>query len=53
MSFVSYEDGSHLKGKVDDWISDNEEDILEIVDIEYTQEGNVYVAIVSYIEREK
>lgn len=46
-------DGSSLKDKVDQWIGENEEDILEIVDIEYTQEGKVYFAIVTYIEREK
>lgn len=46
-------DGSSLRDKVDQWISENEEDILEMVDIEYTQEGTIYFAIVTYIEREK
>ena len=31
---------------------ENQENILEIIDIEYNQEGN-YLAIVSYLERGK
>lgn len=50
MYIVDY-DGSTLKEKVDQWIGENEESILEIVDIEYTQEGSIYFAIVTYIER--
>ncbi len=50
-SFVSYEDGSHLKEEVESWINNNEEDIVEIVNIEYNQEGNIYLAIVTYIEK--
>ncbi|HLR34509.1 MAG TPA: hypothetical protein VK071_04165 [Tissierellales bacterium] len=50
-SFVSYEDGAHLKEEVGSWIDDNEKDILEVVDIEYNREGNIYLAIVTYIER--
>lgn len=42
-----------IKDKVDHWIGENEENILEIVDIEYNQEGDIYFAIVSYFEREK
>ncbi|MBU5256405.1 hypothetical protein [Tissierella praeacuta] len=53
MYIVDYEDGSTVKGKVNEWIAENEENILEIVDIEYNQEGNLYFAIVSYLEREK
>lgn len=50
-SFVSYEEGSHLEEEVKDWINSNEENILEIVDIEYNQEGNIYIAIVTYREK--
>lgn len=50
MYIVDY-DGSTLRDKVNSWIIENEENILEIVDIEYTQEGSIYFAIVTYIER--
>lgn len=50
--YIADLDGSNLEEKVDEWIRENEEDILEIVDIEYTQEGSVYFAIVTYFERE-
>ncbi|MBU5425603.1 hypothetical protein KQI41_04180 [Tissierella pigra] len=53
MYIVDYKDGSAIKDKVDTWITENEENILEIVDIEYNQEGNVFFAIVTYIERAK
>lgn len=53
MYIVDYEDGFTLKEKVNEWINENEENILEIIDIEYNQEGNLYFAIVSYLERGK
>lgn len=53
MYIVDYQDGSTLREKVNEWIDENEENILEIVDIEYNQEGNLYFAIVSYLERSK
>lgn len=53
MYIVDYQDGSTLREKVNEWIEENEENILEIIDIEYNQEGNLYFAIVSYLEREK
>ncbi|WMM25495.1 hypothetical protein RBU61_02200 [Tissierella sp. MB52-C2] len=53
MYIVDYKDGSALKEKVNQWIDENEENILEIIDIEYNQEGNLYFSIVTYLEREK
>lgn len=52
VSMVDYYDGSSLEGKVNEWILENEDIILEIIDIEYTQHGNVYLAIVTYEERQ-
>lgn len=49
-AFVQYEDGSKLKEKVAEWIRENEEDILEIIDIEYTQRDSVYIATITYID---
>ncbi|NLK44787.1 MAG: hypothetical protein GX300_10390 [Tissierellia bacterium] len=53
MYIVDYGTGSSIKDKVDIWIGENEENILEIIDIEYTQEGDIYFAIVTYLERDK
>ena len=52
VSMVDYYDGSSLEGKVNEWILENEDIILEIIDIEYIQNGNVYLAIVTYEERQ-
>ncbi len=52
MYIVDYDDGAMLKGKVEDWIGENEESILEIIDIDYSQQGNLYLAVVTYLERE-
>lgn len=51
VSMVDYNDGSSLEEKVNEWILANEETLLEIIDIEYTQHGNVYLAIITYDER--
>lgn len=51
MTIVDYGDGSDLKEKVYDWISENEEEILEIIDIEYENSGNIFYATVTYKER--
>jgi hypothetical protein len=50
---VDYKDGSSLEEKVNQWILENEDILLEIIDIEYTQHGNVYLAIITYEEREE
>ena len=52
ISMVDYNDGSSLKEKVDEWILENESYVKNIIDIEYTQYGNIYVAIITYEERE-
>ncbi|WP_236914284.1 hypothetical protein [Clostridium sp. Cult2] len=52
ISMVDYGDGSNLEEKVNEWILENEENLLEIIDIEYTQHGNVYLATITYLERE-
>lgn len=48
---VDYDDGSSLEEKVNKWILENEDTLLEIIDIEYTQYGNIYLAIITYEER--
>lgn len=53
MYIVDYDDGNILRGKVDAWIGENEESILEVIDIDYSQQGNLYLAVVSYLEREE
>lgn len=53
VSMVDYKDGSSLEEKVNQWILENEDILLEIIDIEYTQHGNVYLAIITYEEREE
>ncbi len=52
MYIVDYGDGDSIKDKVNEWICENEETILEIIDIEYSQEGSIYFGLVTYIERE-
>jgi uncharacterized membrane protein YgaE (UPF0421/DUF939 family) len=49
-SFIQYEDGSKLKEKVAEWIRENEDDILEIIDIEYTEKDSVYIATITYLD---
>lgn len=53
VSMVDHYDGSSLEDKVNEWILENEENILEIIDIEYTQHGNVYLAIITYEEMDE
>lgn len=47
---VDDNDGSTLKVKVDDWILENEKN-LEVVDIECSQMGGLYISIITYEER--
>lgn len=51
ISLVDYYDGSSLEEEVNKWISENEHSLLDIIDIEYTQHGNVFLAIITYEER--
>ena len=50
VSIFQYGDGSGLNDKIAEWIRDNENNIAEIIDIEYQQYENVYVATIRYIE---
>lgn len=49
-AFVQYDDDSKLKEKVEEWIRENEDNILEIVDIEYTQKDSIYIATITYLD---
>lgn len=49
-AFVDQEDGLNLKEKVAEWIRENEECILEIIDIEYSQNGSIYIATITYLD---
>lgn len=49
-SFVQYGDGSELKEKVENWIAENKDRILEIVDIEYTDNDGVFIATITYFD---
>jgi len=51
MTIVEYNDGSRLTEKVQRWISENEEQILEIIDVEYSQHGNIFLATITFEER--
>ncbi len=44
-------DGSTIEEKVNKWIMENEESILEIIDIEYIENNGMYVATITYEER--
>ena len=46
-------DGSTIEEKVNKWIMENEESILEILDIEYIENNGMYVATITYEERTK
>lgn len=49
-AFVQYGDSSELKAKVQEWIKDNEDRILEVVDIEYTQRDSIHIATITYLD---
>ena len=51
MSIAYYNYGLALEDKVYKWIEDNEEEILEIIDVEYENRGNIYFAIITYEQR--
>ncbi|MBC8586800.1 hypothetical protein [Paratissierella segnis] len=53
MKFATfYQQGNDegLKEKVEAWIKDNEDNILEIVDVEYEYSNNTYMAIITYLD---
>ncbi|MBS4537074.1 hypothetical protein GOQ27_01290 [Clostridium sp. D2Q-11] len=47
----SREDQELLTQKIDLWIIEHEGDILEIIDIEYNNIGSMYMATITYDER--
>ena len=50
IAFISERDGSSLKEKVEEWIEENKDLIIEVVDIEYSENANVYYATVTYLD---
>lgn len=49
-AFVQHGDGEKLKLKVEKWIEENRESILEIIDIEYEQNGDIYTATITFLD---
>lgn len=43
--------GSGLKEKVQHWIDEHKDEIIEVVDIEYQQYGSMYSATITYEEK--
>ncbi|MBZ2174425.1 hypothetical protein K8M07_04105 [Schnuerera sp. xch1] len=52
VTIMEYGDSSTIEEKVDEWILENEDSVLEIIDIEYIENGNTYLATITYEERE-
>jgi len=52
VTILDYGDGSTLEEKVSQWIAENEESILEVIDVEYIENGNMYLATITYEERQ-
>jgi len=53
VTILEYDDGSGLREKVNAWITENESEIIEIIDIEYTNSGKIYLATITYEERQE
>ncbi|WP_159436155.1 hypothetical protein [Anaerosalibacter sp. Marseille-P3206] len=51
MTIIDCNDGLDLEDKVYNWIEDNEEEILEVIDVEFENRGNIFFAIITYEER--
>ena len=49
-AFVQHGEGSQLQDKVQQWIEENRDDILEVVDIEYEQNGDIYTATITFLD---
>lgn len=39
-----------IKEKVEEWIKENKDEIVEVVDIEYTNTNSIYVATITYLD---
>lgn len=48
---VDHYDGASLEEQVNGWIVKNQDILLEIMDIEYSQIGNTYLATITYEEK--
>lgn len=48
IAFICENDGSGLKAKVEQWKKENKE--KEIVDIEYSENANVYYVTITYLD---
>lgn len=53
IAFISEGDGSQLREKVDEWIEENKEKNIEIIDVEYSENADVYYATVTYLDKER
>ena len=49
-AFVMKCEEAILDQKVQEWIKENEDNILEIVDIEYSQRGDMCIATITYLD---
>jgi len=51
VTILGYDDDTAIEEKVNQWIAENESTILEIIDIEYIENGNMYIATITYEEK--
>lgn len=49
-TFYQQENDNGLKEKVEEWIRNNEDNILEIIGVEYEYANNTYIAIITYLD---
>lgn len=52
VTLLENEYGSDLKDKVQTWVDEHRDEILEIIDIEYEQYGGMYSATITYEENQ-
>jgi len=51
VTILGYDGDTAIEEKVNQWIAENESTILEIIDIEYIENGNMYIATITYEEK--
>lgn len=49
-AFIERNDYSKLANKVEKWVEENRDNILEILDIEYEEKDNVFCATITYLD---
>lgn len=49
-AFIEREDYLKLENKINKWIEENRDSILEIVDIEYEERDNIFCATITYLD---